>query len=439
VLAQDNDPLAPADPTACLEVFRTALLNTALECEETGTSEACYGSRDVTLSIADTDASDGEPFAFPGERVRLYQIETLTSGAMDVEIGNYGITTMAIPLPETALLTMLVFGDVTLDNLGAGLITTTVQVTNANGVLARAEPESEAAQVGAFGRGTLLTATGQAEDGVWLRVQLADGASGWVLAGGVVLAENTAASMDELAIIEADADEIVYAPMRAITLVTGIAASDIRDAPCPAAPDSGLLLQTPEATSATLLVNGFAVGLAGTIFLQASADDTLHVNVLEGEAIVRGEDDPSQTVAAGTVYIAQTGQPPVPYDYERLERLPRELLPRPVMLAVDWQRVLIPAQDNPLAGIAADAVCTIAVGSPVNVRVGPGRDYALRGSLLAGQSVQPDGRAAGIDGRAWWRLMPGAWVSVDVTVAAGDCAAVPFVDVLPRPLSGVDG
>ena len=68
----------------------------------------------------------------------------------------------------------------------------------------------------------------------------------------------------------------------------------------------------------------------------------------------------------------------------------------------------------------------------VNARIGPGTEYRVLGNLPPGEVFSVNGQAQDGDGLTWWRLESGRWVRADLVTAAGDCAAVPEVDVLPE-------
>lgn len=85
----------------------------------------------------------------------------------------------------------------------------------------------------------------------------------------------------------------VFAPMQAVYFRTGIS-----DSPCVGAPESGILIQTPEgAGEVELTVNEVNITLGSSIFVQAA--DLLEVNVLDGFARLSAF-GVSQTATAGT-------------------------------------------------------------------------------------------------------------------------------------------
>lgn len=73
-----------------------------------------------------------------------------------------------------------------------------------------------------------------------------------------------------------------YGPMQAFYFRTGA-----RDAPCTAAPDSGILIQTPKgAGQIELLANEVRITLGSTVYLQAQPGGDMLIHVLEGQATV---------------------------------------------------------------------------------------------------------------------------------------------------------
>ena len=118
-------------------------------------------------------------------------------------------------------------------------------------------------------------------------------------------------------------------------------ASGIGDSACASAPESGLIIQTPEGVGKVdLLINEVDISIGSTAFLQAEADADMVINVVEGEAEVTSQ-GVTETVVAGnrtTVELDENGvadSPPTspePYQVEPLRQLPVRQLPRPVTI-----------------------------------------------------------------------------------------------------------
>ncbi len=137
----------------------------------------------------------------------------------------------------------------------------------------------------------------------------------------------------------ADPNDPAQHPMQAFYLRTGIG-----DADCQEAPESGLLVQTPEgADEIAFNVNGVDVSMGSTVLFQADEEQGMSVSTLEGAAFVAAEDG-AQPIAPGSWVriglgrdLRATGAPELPQSYQRrtrmLESLPIRLLRRKITVA----------------------------------------------------------------------------------------------------------
>jgi hypothetical protein len=144
-------------------------------------------------------------------------------------------------------------------------------------------------------------------------------------------------------------------PMQAFYLKTAAG-----DAQCEEAPESGMLVQTPEGAGEVMFnVNGVDVEMGSTVFFQSEQEEGLTVSTLEGAAYVTS-DDQTQVIVPGTwarIPIRQRmvpfraagggvvqlptfdsdGAPEPPKSYQgsinKLNALPIRLLERPVEIA----------------------------------------------------------------------------------------------------------
>ena len=122
-----------------------------------------------------------------------------------------------------------------------------------------------------------------------------------------------------------------YNPFQAFYLQTGIS-----DAPCAAAPQSGILIQTPEGVAEVrLMINEIAIQLGSTAFIQSAPGQDFAFNLLEGSSLVEAG-GVTQRVFPGTrvrVPLDANGHAagaptiPEPYDMEVMAPLPLRLLP----------------------------------------------------------------------------------------------------------------
>jgi hypothetical protein len=97
-----------------------------------------------------------------------------------------------------------------------------------------------------------------------------------------------------------DPTDTTQRPMQAFLLRTGVS-----DADCEQAPESGMLVQTPEgADEIAFNVNGVDVSMGSTVLFQADPDEGMSVSTLEGAAFVAAEDDVQPIVPGSWVRIA---------------------------------------------------------------------------------------------------------------------------------------
>jgi hypothetical protein len=291
----------------------------------------------------------------------------------------------------------------------------------------RAAPAQDAPLIGQLTANQSATAIGRLSNNAW--ILLLEG--GWVSAD--LLHSRFAWDLLEVVPPEtnAPADGWIYGPMQAFTFRSGS-----EDAPCAGAPDSGILMQTPEATTVEILVNGIRLQFDGTLYLQADSSGEMVVSVLEGEIYL----DQNTVFSAGKrlqVRREEAGfkllAAPEDYDYVRARYLPLNLLPRKIELPFSLGGVIQPFVPGTgfLANVKPTDPCVIAWNVDVNIRGGPGPEYPLRQGVPANYSARPDGLANGTDGVLWWRLAEGLWLRSGLASIAGTCLDLPMVEVPP--------
>lgn len=415
-----------AQEDACFAAVRTALAAT-LNCADIQRDQACYGNGSIKAEGEDID------FTQAGDVADLRAIDRLILSPADAEREGTSIALLKVQAdmldanPQDYL-AMLLLGDIEVENRSIGAMID-VQVDSETGANVRTEPSTDAQVIRPLIDGQIVRATGRVNNTSWVRVQF-DEQVGWVLSELVRSQDD----LNSLPGVETMDSTLTYGPMQKFDFT-----SRLDDAPCEGAPDSGVLVQSPEDIEwAHLQTNGVEIRFSGTIFIQAQLGLTMIVNVLEGQAQVT-VDDTTQIIDAGRrarVPLDEQGmaaQPPTPqenYDYNRMGYLPVELLPRQIIPELRFEEIVTPQapSDPPLTGITSESPCTIAVTGDVNLRTGPGGEYPRRGVMLPGESAVPTGRAADSRGRLWWRLATRVWVSSDVVLAAGRCGDVPVVE-----------
>jgi hypothetical protein len=126
-------------------------------------------------------------------------------------------------------------------------------------------------------------------------------------------------------------------PMQAFRFQTGIG-----DSVCSNAPDSGILIQTPEGAGRVMLTaNGVDITLSSTAYLQAEAGHEMVINLLEGQAEVEAQGVVEVVTAGQQVSVPidtnlQAAGPPGtshPYNLPTLQALPVSHLEQTVTIA----------------------------------------------------------------------------------------------------------
>lgn len=124
-------------------------------------------------------------------------------------------------------------------------------------------------------------------------------------------------------------------PMQAFTLQTGVG-----DAGCDEAPESGVMIQTPDGVeSVTFNVNGVDMEIGSTVMLQAEPEGDLTVATMEGAAVMQ-MDGQSYAVICGTEMsipldadLRPSGAPPMPVAIKAArmgQMMPSRAFPRPI-------------------------------------------------------------------------------------------------------------
>ncbi len=315
-------------------------VNTALEavsdtCQNTGRNQLCYGN--IQLD-ATPRMSDNFTFQQPGDLVGVENVEDLRLSSLDLTSDVWGIALMKIQanLPDTLPgqnVVFLLFGDVEVTNKAAA--TTELIMISTGNVNVRRRPSTSGNNIiSSLKTGQAVTANGRLADNSWIRILVDPNArtTGWVSASFL----STDRDINSLGVVEASAP--LFGPMQAFYLKTGL-----NDRPCVSAPDSGVLIQSPESGGTIQLnINGADVTLGSTLYLQADSH-YLTVNVVEGKGTVSAG-GVTQTIPEGTFSqipldpngtVNGTPSFPQPYDYDRLKVLPVKVgFPKSVQVAL---------------------------------------------------------------------------------------------------------
>jgi hypothetical protein len=158
-----------------------------------------------------------------------------------------------------------------------------------------------------------------------------DSITGWIVNDLV----STESDLTTLAVV--DPFKPYYAPMQAFYFTSGI-----DDAACPEAPNSGLLIQTPEGNAkVTFLINEVDIQLGSTVYFQADPGDVMTISVLEGQARANVNGMVSAAMAGTQLTVPldennhASGSPSLPQSYDMAEMsvLPVQILDRAITIA----------------------------------------------------------------------------------------------------------
>jgi hypothetical protein len=341
----------------CAEIVQTALAATDENCNDIGRNQACYGN--VMLEAVPQANVADFTFTSPGDIVDVAGVETLSLSSRVEEEGVWGIALMKIQanIPESLPgenVTFLLFGQVDITNrVETNVEPVTFEVVAKGNLNVRSGPSITDEIIASLADGDTVTAIGRDAYGAWLQVELADSTSGWVF---LVQVEPNGVVSD-LDVIDLLTGLPLPPPPPLNPMQAFYFRSGINDAPCVEAPDSGILIQTPEgAGHIELTVNEVNITLGSTVYLQAQASGDMIISVVEGQATVAAFRVPAQAPAGTRVRIpldangVAAGPPvgPEPYDGARMSVLPVQSMPLNVPVATPLNvpvATLLPADE----------------------------------------------------------------------------------------------
>ncbi len=410
-------PESPAEATAeatedldCPAIVQTALRVVRESCEALGEDEICYGYL-VTEASPRAGVQDFRFFNI-GDIVDVIDIESLNLNALDPARDVWGVVLIKVADlsdPQAEPTTILLFGDVDLvTDFQYVAITANVNVN------IRQLPEQGTAIFDVLEEGDSIIASGRLEDDSWLRVRVADAQGqptfGWISTELVTpdgdLSVLPVVSPDD----PVDTSALNFGPLQAYSLTTGVG-----DAPCAEAPNSGILIQTPEGQAAiNFTIDGVDITVDGTAFIQAEAGGELGVNQLDGASTVTANGESSVAVAGTTVSVeldddlvpVSPPSEPTTTDESVTQALPTEVLPEQVEVAPPLEII----EGQPISGnwqftwSVEEQTCpngqiipfdTLGVNNPIrmegNTLIRGGVPYTFDGSNFVGSYNDPQG------------------------------------------------
>jgi uncharacterized protein YraI len=318
----------PSPGETCPELVRTAYATTADLCDATGRNQACYGHS--LLQATPHPHVSSFKFNQEGDLADVSEIQSLRLSVMDDTTGAWGISLMRLQanMPDSQAgknVTLLLLGDVEISADQAATTTQEATISAPGNVNMRQGPTLNAEVIESLPPGRVVTVDGRLADNSWIRVRLPNnGGNGWIARSLLT----STGGFDSLDVV--DASSQYYTPMQAFTFKSGV-----NDAPCAEAPDSGIVIKTPEGIGKiTLLINEVDIQVGSTVFFQAQPGADMAIRVIEGDVRV-STFDTAYDVTTGnetTVPVDENMQPvgpptpPTPYDPESVRALPLALL-----------------------------------------------------------------------------------------------------------------
>jgi uncharacterized protein YgiM (DUF1202 family) len=407
VLAQEptEDPTAEVNSEDCPVLVQNALELTRNSCEQVGDNQVCYGHSEL-----DAAARPGFPefnFDAPGDVEDVIEMQSLSLSAMDTAREVWGVLLMNVQAQvaddaEQADVTFVVFGDTQLS-----VPSTLIEgIVNANANL-RSNPDTGSEVVGVVASGETITVNGRTEDGTWLRARFINEEGGvqlgW-LSSSLIVANQDLNVLDTISPDELDADSpLQYGPMQAFYFQSGV-----DDSPCEAAPNSGMMIQTPEgAASVTLWIDEVIIELDGTTYLQAEAGGDLTAYSLDGTVSVTADGETRTAVEGSQVSVpldedlTVAGVPTEPeaYNLDDLQSLPTDLLPETVAIADP----ITVQQGVPTAG------SWNFVWSETSLTCPDGSVWTFESSGASALTIAPDGAAINYGGGSYIQVSAGTY------------------------------
>lgn len=424
---------------ACPELTLSAIQITADVCADLGRNEACYGNSQVTVEAQNTTELN---FDSPGDRIGIAAIKKLALSPMNVP-HDWGVALLKVQanLPGTLPgqnVTMVLFGNVYIENQVQ--TTTQLQMQAINIVNLRTGPGTNFSQAGQLAAGERVRVDGRTEAGDWLRVRLSETETAWVFAPLVTVDGEIPA----LTVISGNSDiPLDFNPMQAFYFQSGIG-----DVPCREAPESGILIQTPEGQGKIkFLINGAEIQLGSTAFIQSQFGGEMTISLLEGAGSVRSDDVSIAMLpgARATIPLDENGFAAGPpelneYNTATIDVLPLTLLENEIVLADALT-------DEEIA--AARSCSAYAREAHINGRVGPGDNRGALLELPLEKQLRVIGQAPDAEGDTWYRLAPNSvrqgiqheniWVARAEVKTAGGCRGVAAAEIPPLILAVTEG
>lgn len=280
-------PEATAEITqnTCPTLVREAQDFAASNCSELDTNQACIAYDAVTGETNIPNTLNNV-----GDRVGVWDIRSVQMSSMDLVNGLWGLLLMSVEVDVSGdgafqdSIQIVLYGDAELQNTSRF-----VQVIALTDIDIYEKPRTDSPILSQLAQDDNIIVNSQLEDGLWLRVRFnseetGESQLGWLQTD---LVEATS-PLDEVTILTPEeAEEIPDETSQFGSMQAFYFESGQDDALCEEAPNSGMLIQTPEGeASVSFVIDEVVVTMNGTGVITAEADGNFTVIVVEGEADV---------------------------------------------------------------------------------------------------------------------------------------------------------
>lgn len=265
--------LMAQDEETCPAIVQQALQAVDDLCALTGRNQVCYGH--FLLSAAAREGVSASVLDSPGDMAGLSQIQSVQLYPMDPEAGTWGVALLRVQanIPDTLPgqnVTFLLFGDTELEPAD---LPNSLSVTINSPINLRRGPGTDFAVITTLAAGETVRAVRRSENGEWLLAALPGGGGGWLFAS--------------LVTVDGDISELETAANEARSTQAFYFRSGIGDAPCAVAPESGLLLHTPDGMGEVeLFINEVLFVIGSTVYIRATPGGDMLVAVIEGHVTI---------------------------------------------------------------------------------------------------------------------------------------------------------
>lgn len=306
----------------CDELAINALELANNACGGLGRNEVCYGFN--LVEALDFDFQTINEFSDTGDIVPISNISSIVTTPFNSDDETWGIAVLSVQanFPDTLPgqnVTILLFGDTEIsadEAVTDESIRLSAQATG--NINVRSGAGTNYVVVAGLTANQSVTTIGRNSAGDWLLIEFDDGNTGWVFA--------------DLMNVDGDSETLsvrataTSSPMQAFHIKTGIGSPSCEDIP-----QDGLLIQAPQDTEVTFLINGIEVNIGSTALIRAD-EETMTVSTFDGEVIL-GAKGVSETITPGLQSSVASGEAPTkaePYQGKDVLHVPVNLLPEHV-------------------------------------------------------------------------------------------------------------